>query len=308
MEKVNMKQNKYISMLLLLLASFLWGFAFVAQDLVKDIPPITVGMVRWLIGALFLFFVIMVSDKVSKNGRNLISKKGFDFTKNEIIGGIVMGIILSVASIFQQKGISEGTSGGKAAFITALYVVLVPIYALFLKKKIKLNVWIAIVVAVVGFYFLCITENLTIVPSDIWVILSAAIYPIHILAIDHFAPKGDCIRMSCLQFFFAFLVSGACALAIEPAINWGEIVTHIGPFLYLGICSSGIAYTLQIVGQRNVHPAIASLILSLESVFGLLGAVIILGTELTLKEYIGAGMIFFAVLISQIEFKKKNRV
>ena len=295
-------------MLLLLLASFLWGFAFVAQDLVKDIPPITVGMVRWFIGALFLFFVIMVSDKVSKNGRNLISKKGFDFTKNEIMGGIATGIIVSVASIFQQKGISEGTSGGKAAFITALYVVLVPIYALFLKKKIKLNVWVAIVVAVIGFYFLCITEDLTIVPSDIWIILSAAIYPIHILAIDHFAPKGDCIRMSCLQFFFAFLISGVSVLVIEPEINWGEIATHIGPFLYLGICSSGIAYTLQIVGQRNVHPAVASLILSLESVFGLLGAVIILGTELTLKEYIGAGMIFLAVLISQIEFKKKNRV
>lgn len=295
-------------MLLLLLASFLWGFAFVAQDLVKDIPPITVGMVRWFIGALFLFFVIMVSDKVSKNGRNLISKKGFDFTKTEIMGGIVTGIIVSVASIFQQKGISEGTSGGKAAFITALYVVLVPIYALFLKKKIKLNVWVAIVVAVVGFYFLCITEDLTIVPSDIWIILSAAIYPIHILAIDHFAPKGDCIRMSCLQFFFAFLISGVSVLAIEPAINWGEIATHIGPFLYLGICSSGIAYTLQIVGQRNVHPAVASLILSLESVFGLVGAVIILGTKLTLKEYIGAGMIFLAVLISQMEFKKKNRV
>ena len=303
-----MKHNKYISMLLLLLASFLWGFAFVAQDLVKDIPPITVGMVRWFIGALFLFFVIMVSDKVSKNGRNLISKKGFDFTKNEIMGGIATGIIVSVASIFQQKGISEGTSGGKAAFITALYVVLVPIYALFLKKKIKLNVWVAIVVAVIGFYFLCITEDLTIVPSDIWIILSAAIYPIHILAIDHFAPKGDCIRMSCLQFFFAFLISGVSVLVIEPEINWGEIATHIGPFLYLGICSSGIAYTLQIVGQRNVHPAVASLILSLESVFGLLGAVIILGTELTLKEYIGSGMIFFAVLISQIEFKKKNRV
>ena len=295
-------------MLLLLLASFLWGFAFVAQDLVKDIPPITVGMVRWFIGALFLFFVIMVSDKVSKNGRNLISKKGFDFTKTEIMGGIVTGIIVSVASIFQQKGISEGTSGGKAAFITALYVVLVPIYALFLKKKIKLNVWVAIVVAVVGFYFLCITEDLTIVPSDIWIILSAAIYPIHILAIDHFAPKGDCIRMSCLQFFFAFLISGVSVLAIEPAINWSEIATHIGPFLYLGICSSGIAYTLQIVGQRNVHPAVASLILSLESVFGLVGAVIILGTKLTLKEYIGAGMIFLAVLISQVEFKKKNRV
>ena len=305
---MNIKHNKYISMLLLFLAAFLWGFAFVAQDLVADIPPITVGMVRWFIGAFFLFFVIMIFDKVNKNGRKLVSKKGFDFTKSEIIGGIVTGIIVSIASVLQQKGISEGTSGGKAAFITALYVVLVPIYALFLKKQIKLNVWLSILVAVVGFYFLCIKENVGLVPSDIWVILSAIIYPVHILAIDHFAPKCDCIRMSCMQFFIAFIINSVCAFIFESPIPWGDVFAHIMPFLYLGICSSGIAYTLQIVGQRNVHPAIASLILSLESVFGLLGAVVILGTELTVKEYIGAGMIFLAVLLSQIEFKKKNRV
>lgn len=295
-------------MLLLFLAAFLWGFAFVAQDLVADIPPITVGMVRWFIGAFFLFFVIMIFDKVNKNGRKFVSKKGFDFTKSEIIGGIVTGIIVSIASVFQQKGISEGTSGGKAAFITALYVVLVPIYALFLKKQIKLNVWISILVAVVGFYFLCIKEDVGLVPSDIWVILSAIIYPVHILAIDHYAPKCDCIRMSCMQFFIAFIINSVFAFIFESPIPWGDVFAHIMPFLYLGICSSGIAYTLQIVGQRNVHPAIASLILSLESVFGLLGAVVILGTELTVKEYIGAGMIFLAVLLSQIEFKKKNRV
>lgn len=295
-------------MLLLFLAAFLWGFAFVAQDLVATIPPITVGMVRWFIGAIFLLPVIVIFDKVTHNGRYLISKKGFDFTKSEIIGGIVTGIIVSVASIFQQKGISEGTSGGKAAFITALYVVLVPLYALLLKKKVKFNVWIAIFIAVVGFYFLCIKEDIGIVPSDIWIILSAAIYPIQILAIDHYAPKCDCIRMSCLQFFFAFIVSTVGTLIFESPINWGEIGTHIWPFLYIGICSSGIAYTLQIVGQRNVHPAVASLILSLESVFGLLGAVIMLGTQLELREYIGAGMIFLAVVLSQFEFRKKNRV
>ena len=295
-------------MLLLFLAAFLWGFAFVAQDLVKDIPPITVGMIRWFIAAVFLFFVIMIFDKITKRGRKLISKKGLDFTKNEIIGGIATGIIVSVASVFQQIGISEGTSGGKAAFITALYVVLVPIYALFLRKKVKLNVWIAIFVAIVGFYFLCIKEDFGIVTSDIWIIISAAIYPIHILTIDNFAPKCDCIRMSCLQFFFAFLISGVCVLMFEPQVNWREISTHALPFLYLGICSSGIAYTLQIVGQKNVHPAIASLILSLESVFGLVGAVIILGTKLSIKEYIGAGMIFLAVVLSQFEYKKKNRV
>ena len=303
-----MGHNKYISMLLLFIAALLWGFAFVAQELVADIPPITVGAVRWFVGALFLLFVIMISDKVSKNGRRLVSKKGFDFTKSEIIGGLITGVIVSIASVFQQMGISEGTSGGKAAFITALYVVLVPIYALFLRKRIKINVWIAIFIAVIGFYFLCIKDDFSVVPSDTWIIISSAIYPIQILAIDHYAPKCDCIRMSCLQFFFAFLVSAAGVLVLEPAVNWTELGTHILPFLYLGICSSGIAYTLQVVGQRNVNPAVASLILSLESVFGLLGAMIILGTELSFKEYIGAAMIFLAVLISQIEFKKKNRV
>ncbi len=303
-----MGHNKYISMLLLFIAALLWGFAFVAQEVVANIPPMTVGTVRWFIGALFLLFVIILADKINKNGRKLISKKGFDFTKSEIIGGLIIGVIVSVASVFQQKGISEGTSSGKAAFITALLVALVAISPLFLRKKAKLNVWIAIFIAVVGFYFLCIKDDFSIVLSDIWIIISAAIYPIQILAIDHYAPKCDCIRMSCLQFFFAFLVSAAGVLMFEPAPSFAEIGTHIWPFLYLGVCSSGIAYTLQVVGQRNVHPAIASLILSLESVFGLLGAVIMLGAQLEPREYLGAGMIFLAVALSQIEFKKKNRV
>ena len=303
-----MKHNKYISMLLLFLAAFLWGFAFVAQDLVSGIPPMTVGMVRWFIGAIFLVIVIVISDKFNKNGRKLISKKGLDFTKMEVIGGLITGVVVSIASVFQQKGIGEGTSGGKAAFITALYVVLVPVYALLLKKKVKLNVWISIVIAVVGFYYLCIKEDFGIVSSDIWIIISAAIYPVQILAIDYYAPKCDCIRMSCLQFFFAFVASAVSTLIFEPSIDWVEIGTHIWPFLYLGVCSSGIAYTLQVVGQRNVNPAVASLILSLESVFGLLGSMIFLGIQMTLKEYIGAGMIFLAVILSQFEFKNKNRV
>jgi drug/metabolite transporter (DMT)-like permease len=205
-------------------------------------------------------------------------------------------------------GINQGTSGGKAAFITALYVVLVPIYALVLKKHVKVNVWIAVFVAVIGFYLLCIKKGEGIVPSDFWVILSAMIYPIHILTIDHFAPKCDCIRMSCLQFFFAFIINGVLAFLLESPVDFVVIGTHILPFLYLGIFSSGIAYTLQILGQKNVNPTVASLILSLESVFGLLGGMMILGDKLELKEYIGAGLIFFAVVLSQIEFKRKNRV
>jgi drug/metabolite transporter (DMT)-like permease len=299
-----MKTNKYISMLLLALAAFFWGFAFVAQDLVSGIQPMSIGMARWFIGAIFLMLIIPIIDKSSKNGRAIISKKGFDFTKYELLGGFVTGTILTVASVVQQTGINLGTSGGKAAFITALYVVLVPIYALFLKKRVKLNVWIAVFIAVIGFYLLCIKKNEGIVASDIWVIISAAIYPIHILAIDHFAPKCDCIRMSCVQFFVAFVLNLVGALIFESPILWGDIFTNIMPFLYLGVFSSGISYTLQMVGQRNVNPTVASLILSLESVFGLIGSVIILSDSLKLKEYIGAGIIFLAVIISQIEFKK----
>ena len=294
-----MKSSKYISMMLLALAAFFWGFAFVAQDLVSDIQPMSIGFARWFIGALFLIAVIPIMDNTSKNGRTLVSKKGFDFTKHELLGGIITGCILTVASVVQQMGINLGTSGGKAAFITALYVVLVPIYALFLKKRAKISVWIAVLIAVVGFYLLCIKQNEGIVVSDIWVILSAAIYPIHILAIDHFAPKCDCVRMSCVQFSVAFVLNFVGALIFESPIAWGEIITHLIPFLYLGIFSSGISYTLQMVGQRNVNPTVASLILSLESVFGLVGSVIILGDSLQLKEYIGAGLIFLAVILSQ---------
>lgn len=304
-----MIRKKYISMLLLFLAAFLWGLAFVAQGLVADVHPITVGMVRWLIGAIFLFFIIMIFDKVNKSGRRLISKKGLDFTKSEVIGGLITGVFVSVASIFQQMGISAGTSEGKTAFITTLYVVLVPIYALFLKKRAKINIWIAVSIAIIGFYFLCIKEGgegITI--SDFWVIVGSLIYPFQILAIDYYAPKCDCIRMSCLQFFFAFLICGALALILKVPVELDVLSSNILPFLYLGVFSSGIAYTLQMVGQRNVNPAVASLILSLESVFALLGGLVVSGNSMTTREYIGAGLIFFAVLISQIEFKKKNRV
>ena len=301
-----MKQNKYISMLLLFIAALLWGFAFVAQDLVADIPPITVGMVRWLIGALFLFFVIIVLDNVTKSGRKLISKKGFDFTRSEVIGGLVTGVIVSIASVFQQMGISQGTSGGKAAFITALYVVLVPIYALFLKKSAKINVWIAVFIAVIGFYFLCIKEDFGIVISDVWIIISAAIYPIQILAIDHYAPKCDCIRMSCLQFFFAFLVSAAGAFAFESPIDWISITTHIGPFLYLGICSSGIAYTLQVIGQKGAHPTVSAIILSSESMFAAIGGAMLLGQKMDTVAFIGCAVMMVGIVIAQIPSKGRK--
>lgn len=301
-----MKKKNVLSPIMLLLAAMCWGFAFTAQDAASDVPPFILGACRSLIAGVFLIFVIMILDKVLKTNRKLFSKKGIDLKKEEIIGGIICGIILAVASAFQQIGIAGGTDGGKAAFITALYVVLVPIYALVLKKKAPFNVWLSVGIALIGFYFLCIKDDLSMAFSDIYVIIGALIFPIHILTIDHFTEKCDGVRMSAVQFFAATLVNIIFALFMESSQNLGLIGENILSIIYLGVVSSGVAYTLQIVGQRGVNPAVASIILSLESVFGVMGTAIFLKQTLTVREYLGCFIVLFAVILSQLNFKFKK--
>ena len=298
-----MKQNKYISTALLFIAAVIWGFAFAAQDAASDMGAFTLGFARSIIGGVFLVGVVMVFDKLSGTDRRLFSKKGIDLNKNELIGGMIIGCVLVIASAFQQIGINRGTDGGKAAFITALYVVLVPVYALALKKKAPINVWISIAIAVVGFYFLCIKNDLTIAPSDLLVIAASMVFPVHILTIDHFSPKCDGIRMSMVQFFTAALLNLVIALITEGPSEFGEIFPNILPLLFLGIGSSGIAYTLQRLGQKGVNPAAASIILSLESVFGIVGTALFLGQTLTAREYLGCAIVLVAVILSQIDVK-----
>ena len=198
-----MNSKKYISTALLFVAAIIWGFAFAAQDAASDMGAFTLGFARSIVAGVFLVGVVILFDRVTHSGRRLFSKKGIDVNKTEIIGGVIIGVVLVVASAFQQIGINSGTDGGKAAFITALYVVLVPVYALALKKKAPVNIWVSIAIAVVGFYFLCIKSDLTIALSDLLVIAASMIFPIHILTIDHFSPKCDGIRMSMVQFFTA---------------------------------------------------------------------------------------------------------
>ena len=304
-----MKSNKFISSLILLTAAVIWGFAFAAQDAASNLGAFTLGFSRSIIAGIFLVFTVIVLDKVSKSSRSLFSTKGIDLNRYEIIGGSICGVILVAASAFQQVGINNGTDGGKAAFITALYVVMVPIYALALKKKAPVNVWISIVIATVGFYFLCIKENFSIVPSDALVLACALIFPIHILTIDHFSPKCDGVRMSMVQFFVAAAINLIITLITESPFDIKLISENILPILYLGIGSSGIAYTLQIIGQKGVNPATASILLSLESVFGVVGTAIFLGQRLSFREYIGCAIVLVAVILSQIDFsllKKKK--
>jgi drug/metabolite transporter (DMT)-like permease len=245
--------------------------------------------------------VIIAFDAAQGNKRRLFSKRGIDLTRVEIIGGILCGAVLALASFFQQQGINEGADAGKSAFITALYVVLVPIYGIFLRKKAPVNVWISMPFAVVGFYLLCITDSFTIEAADVFVIICALIFPVHILVIDRFSPVCDGVRMSCVQFFSAAVINAVLALIFESPIPFPAIGDAILSVLYLGICSSGIAYTLQIIGQRGTDPSAASILLSLESVFGVLGAAVLLGEQMSLREYIGCAVVFAAVIISQLD-------
>lgn len=305
-----MSKKKYISTAMLFTAAVIWGFAFAAQDAASNMGAFTLGFARSIVAGIFLVGVVMVFDKILGTNRRLISKKGIDINKIELISGVILGIVLVVASAFQQKGINSGTDGGKAAFITALYVVLVPVYALALKKKAPINVWISIMIAVVGFYFLCIKNDLTIDTSDILVIAASMIFPIHILTIDHFSPKCDGIRMSLVQFFTAAALNLVIAIITESSADFALILPNMLPILYLGIGSSGIAYTLQILGQNGVNPAAASIILSLESVFGVIGTALFLGKTLTPREYLGCAIVLVAVILSQIDLgaliKKKT--
>lgn len=296
-----MNSKKYISTALLFVAAIIWGFAFAAQDAASDMGAFTLGFARSIVAGVFLVGVVILFDRVTHSGRRLFSKKGIDVNKTEIIGGVIIGVVLVVASAFQQIGINSGTDGGKAAFITALYVVLVPVYALALKKKAPVNIWVSIAIAVVGFYFLCIKSDLTIALSDLLVIAASMIFPIHILTIDHFSPKCDGIRMSMVQFFTASILNLIIALIAEKPSEFTLIFPNILPILFLGIGSSGIAYTLQILGQKNVNPAAASIILSLESVFGIVGTALFLGQTLTPREYLGCAIVLVAVVLSQID-------
>jgi len=299
--------KKLFSSFLLVLTALIWGFAFVAQDSLGGLGALTIGAVRSIFAGVFLIFVIMALDRLLGTGRKLFSKKGIDFNRYELIGGAICGAVLAVATLFQQSGINAGTDGGKAAFITALYVVLVPVYSLALKKKAPFNVWISIGISVIGFYLLCVKENTGIAASDLLVLISSLIFPVHILVIDYFSPRCDGVRMSCIQFFVAFVINTVFALIFESPVDFSAISVSLAPLIYLGVASSGIAYTLQIIGQRNVDPSVASILLSLESVFGVLGTAIILGSRLEPREYIGSSIVFVAVVLSQLDFKSYKK-
>jgi len=291
----------------MLIAAAIWGFAFSAQKSASELPAFTIGALRSLFAGISLIGVIIVLDKLFGSERRLFSRKNrrfIDINRTELVGGCCCGLVLAGASALQQSGIGNGTDAGKAAFITALYVLIVPMIGLLLRKRSPINVWISVAIAIVGFWLLCIKGDFTMASSDLLVLICALVFALHIVVIDHFSPRCDGVRMSCIQFFVATAVNAIFAVILEWPIDVSAVGSNILPLLYLGVCSSGIAYTLQIVGQKHAHPAAAAVILSLESVFGVLGSSLFLGEKMLLREYIGCAIVFVAVVLSQIDVVK----
>ena len=294
-----MKTGQMRNSLLLLLTAFIWGAAFVAQSVGGEaVGCFTFNGVRSLIGALVLLPVIWLMD--AKKKEELEQKED---QKTLITGGICCGVMLCIASNFQQFGISF-TTVGKAGFITAMYILIVPILGLFMKKKPGLQVWLGVVLAVMGLYLLCMTsESFSLSKGDFLVLICAGFFSLHILIIDYFSPKVDGVRMSCIQFLVCGILSMVMAFIFEtPEVS--VILSGWLPILYAGVLSCGVAYTLQIVGQKNMDPTVASLILSLESVFSVLAGWLILNQTLSLRELSGCVLMFLAIILAQLPQKK----
>lgn len=288
---------------MLILTAFIWGTAFVAQSVGMDfLEPFTFNGVRSLIGGIVLLPCIFLIRRINARAGEPEREEGT--RRDLIIGGILCGLLLFAASSLQQIGIVY-TTAGKAGFITAFYIVIVPVLGVFLHKRIGWKVWTAVVMALAGLYFLCMTEKLTVGKGDLYIFLCALIFSVHILVIDHFSPRVDGVKMSCIQFFTCGIVS------LIPMFVWetprvDNLLAGWVPLLYAGVLSCGVAYTLQVVGQKNVNPAIASLLLSLESCFSVLAGWLILGERLSMREFAGCILMFAAIILAQLPEGKKE--
>lgn len=295
-----MKVNRLRQNVFPVLAALIWGTAFVAQSVSTEfVGPFTFNAARSAVAFVFLLvFCLLMRAKRKNDG---VVQTG---TKRDLlVGGLACGAALTVAAFLQQKGL-ETTTSGKAGFITALYIVLVPIAGIFLRKKAPRAIWIGVALALVGLYCLCITEDLTVTIGDFYVLLCAFCFTAHILVIDHFGQFVDGVELSCAQFLVAAVLSGIGMLITEtPSME--AILLCIGPILYVGIFSSGVAYTLQILAQKDSNPTVVSLLLSLESVFATLAGAVILHDRMSGREYLGCLLVLCAVVLAQLPERKR---
>lgn len=294
------------SSLMLTLTALIWGSAFVAQsEGMNYVGAFTFNACRFIIGGLVLIPCIFLLRKLNESQREQMGKAEVRSQRRTgIIGGLCCGIFLCIGSTLQQFGIAQ-TTVGKAGFITSLYIIIVPVLGLFLRRKVGLNIWISVAIAAVGMYLLCITDGLSISRGDFLVLLCAFGFSLHILVIDYFSPKADGVLISCVQFFTAGAVSCIFMFIFEQP-SWGAVFSAWAPVLYAGVMSCGVAYTLQVVAQKDIEPTIATLIMSLESVFSLLAGWVLLGQKMSGKELFGCVLVFAAILLAQMPERRKE--
>lgn len=290
---------------LLFLTALIWGTSFVSQAKgMESMGPFTFTAARSLLGGLVLLPVILF-----RRSREA-EKKPIPW-RITLIGGACCGLALTAASLFQQFGIM-GTTVGKSGFITALYIIFTPILGIFLKRRASLIVWVGALAAVVGMYLLCIDGSFTIGTGDLLVLVCSVLFAVHILVIDHFSPLADGVMLSCIQFFACMIISGALALIFEEP-SFGQLIDGAVSVLYAGVLSSGVGYTLQIVGQKGMNPTAAALILSLESVISSVAGYLayrvgFLTTDqtMTARQVAGCVVVFAAVILVQVPVPGKK--
>lgn len=299
-----MKRNTLIGNIMLLVAALVWGTTFVAQSEAMDqMGPFTYSTARCILGAIALLPVILASD-FAKKKIGIYKKPTRESNKKLIVGGLCCGLVMFVAAAFQQVGMAMGTGSGKAGFITAMYMLIVPIIGLFMKKKVRPIIWGCIAVATVGLYLLCITGDFNFQNCDLVVFACAIAFAGHIVVIEIFSPYVDGIRLSCFQLIVNAVLSAIFMIIFEEP-TWQQILNGWFSIAYAGIMSSGLGYTLQILGQQRTNPTMASLLMSLESVFAVLGGIVVLREIPTGRETLGCILMFAAIIVAQLPEKEK---
>ena len=299
-----MKNKALFGNFLLILTALIWGSAFVAQSVgMEYVEPITFNGIRCIVGGFVLIIANMIFDSIRK--KNGSYKKADKEEKKQLIkGGIICGIIIFFASTIQQIGISQ-TTVGKAGFISVLYILIVPFLGLLMKQKLPKMIWPCCAIAIAGLYLLCMNESFSVSGGDIIVLISAVAYAIHILAIGYFAPKVDCVKLSCFQFLVCGVISVVFMLIFEKP-DFDNIIKAWLPIIYAGALSGGAGYTLQTVAQKWTKPSVASLLMSFESVFAVLAGAVILHQIPTIRESLGCVFMFISIILIQLYDNKEK--
>lgn len=293
--------KKVYGSLALLLAACVWGFGFVAQSVgMESIGPFTFQSVRCLVGGIALLPVIKGMDSVKKR-RGTWHKPTPEETRFLWKGGVLCGLVFTLAACLQQFGL-QYTTPAKGGFLTSMYLILVPLLGLFLGRRPPKKIWFCVFIAIVGLYLLSIKEGFTLAPGDGFEVLGALGFAFHIMVIDHYAPHVDGVRLSCIQFFTSAVVAGVPMLLLEHPGLSALLAAGVAIF-YAGAISGGVGYTLQIIGQQYAEPVSATLLMSLESVFSMVGGLLILGQVPTGREMLGCVLILAAVILVQLPEK-----